>query len=589
MASCRLSGPARRPPANACRRVYGYAATVAAVAILFSPAWVCSDPGVPGPLGEPQRTKTTFKVPPTPTPVPTPQVLRSSGSRVTLAPAAGEAKVVLAGRYLDSVGAVELIFKGATVPGVTARVVSSRPASLEVAIQVSAGVADLSGLQLRLTGRAAPVVVPLNLLRVDVAHPAGPPPPTFPPATSLKIKQALVAPTKPPAKAAGNAKLRTVPPPIRVPATPTPALVGPASPLGDWAVRAGTDADIWTEPRIDSVPPQGRASEPIEITGRGLGVPSEPRRTQVLFYGGRLRPRVEGDVLSASYRSVQVEVPRGAVTGRVQVTTPGGQSESATDFEPVYLLHYPPDVFAPGGGLGFMHFYDSVLVLAHGQYNSLFQVSSEMQVMGFDDQYFTMAAYEQRIDAVLIKTTLRVRIPGSNRSDRGKVIRSHPLTFTVDGTNVVIAANFESEGWEYIGEYETQDVLTGEIYWKHFMDVDINDLAMTVTIPLEAGPNRYLPVVVGEIGGQTTFTTRLAIFDSPPFEVDETPIKTFIQDDVDAKVHATFNSEGFRMSLAAAFSRLILDSPTFQGVPLVRYEVLPARDGGFDIKAVLGE
>lgn len=521
-----------------------------------------------------------------PTPVPLPRVLRSKVQRLELVAGGPEQKVVLRGQRLDSVTAAALVLNGRVLAGPSLRVAAASPGTVEVVVAVPVGFAELDGLQLRLTGRASPIVVPLSILRLNTTRAAAPPPKAVP----LKAgrSQASTATTDGGATAQKQQKLRAEP--LRRPSspTPTPALVGLPGPVAGAAV-AEIDADLWREPHIQSVPPQGRASEAIEIIGRGLGVPSQPERTQVSFYGGQWHPRVDGDVLSTSYRSVRVDVPRGAVTGTIRVTTPGGVAESPTRFEPLYLLHYAPDIFTPDGGLGFLHFYDSVLFLAYGSQNSLFQVSGEMQTMGFGDRFFTMDAYEQKIDAVVIKTTLRVRISGSNRADRSKIMRSHPLAFTVDGTNVVIDAGFESEGWEYVGEYETQDVLTGEIHWKHFMNVDINDLTLEVTIPLGAGPNRYQPLVIGEITGTTSFSTRLSIFDSPPFEVDETPIKAFIQDDVDAKVYATFNSEGFKYALATAFSRLVLDSPTFAGVPIARYEVVEARDGGFDIRAVLAE
>lgn len=68
---------------------------------------------------------------------------------------------------------------------------------------------------------------------------------------------------------------------------------------------------------------------------------------------------------------------------------------------------------------------------------------------------------------------------------------------------------------------------------------------------------------------------------------EETPIKDFIEEQVQSNANAFFGSETFRESLSLALSRQIRNSPTFQGIPVARFEVTAAADGGFDITAVL--
>jgi IPT/TIG domain len=69
-------------------------------------------------------------------------------------------------------------------------------------------------------------------------------------------------------------------------------------------------------------PPSGPVGTPVTITGTGL------KQTTVVKFGS-----VKATSLTVvSYTEVTTDVPTGAVTGKITVTTKGGSATSATSF-----------------------------------------------------------------------------------------------------------------------------------------------------------------------------------------------------------------------------------------------------------------
>jgi len=342
---------------------------------------------------------------------------------------------------------------------------------------------------------------------------------------------------------------------------------------------AEIDQELWMGPEITYCPEQGDVGSVIEIRGRGLGNPNMPEKTKVvLSYDYRVdNNAVEGELISVNYNSLRVRVPSGVKKRMPYVITPGGQSRSPNAFDPLYKRHWSQNIFTAQGTLGSLtHIYESRFVFAHGNNNSAFFPSNELITLGMNPYYFTYIPYQQRIDLLVGSTILRVRVAGSNRLKPSEVLETNSFRMLVDGKSLKIRLGFESSGTEFKGEYETQDVLTGKIHWKHFMNININNLVVNMTLQIQNQFPYRLLVSAPQVS--SSFSASFSIFDSPSFDVDETPIKDFIQSELEKNVRSFLNSDGFRVFFGSLITKQVKDS--FNRTPVVAFKAVAANDGG---------
>jgi len=343
-------------------------------------------------------------------------------------------------------------------------------------------------------------------------------------------------------------------------------------------------AVVWPKPKITSFPGKAPVGSVISIQGTGLGDYNQPDRTKVVIscdFWYYLRP-LYAELISVSPVEVKARVPNGAYYSPAAIVTPGGYAYAPGRFEPQYIQHFAPDVFQPFGTLGsILHFTESWFAIAHGDNNSAFNPSSAMLGLGFQQIFFTFPPYERRINLLVGSTTFRVRVNGSNRLNASESIRTTSFNVIVNGMSFVIYANFESYGTEFVGEYETQDIFSKKISWNHCLDLNIDNLKVSATMPITSDPAYYPNQIrFGEIKISIEFSANFSVLGSPPFTIDQTPIKDYLQAEIEREAYKTFNSDGFK-GMFNSFMNTYLRN-LYQGTRVHTIQVQAAGDGGLD-------
>lgn len=344
-------------------------------------------------------------------------------------------------------------------------------------------------------------------------------------------------------------------------------------------------AVVWPQPRVSSCPAAAPVNSVISIGGSGFGYLGERDKTKVaLSYSGTYdRSPVYAEIVSLSPTEVRVRVPNGARRVKPAVVTPGGCGYAPANFDPQYIQHLSPDAFKPTGDLGSLfHISECRFVFANGTDNSAFIPSNAMSALGFGRTLFTFPPRDQRIDLAVASTIFRVRLKGSNRLNASESLQTTAFGVDINGTDILINLAFESDGTEFIGEYETRDVLSGKIYWKHCLDLEDDALKVAVTLPVSTTRTflRYSFVSFGEVQAGASFVPRFSILGSPPFRIDEGPIKDYIKSEAERSIYNALNSEGFKSLLNSALTAYV--RRLFEGMPVVTVQAQKAGDGGLD-------
>ncbi len=347
-----------------------------------------------------------------------------------------------------------------------------------------------------------------------------------------------------------------------------------------------TAAVVWPRPQVTSCPAAAPVDSVISIRGTGFGHLGERDKTKVvLSYSGTYdRNPLYAEIVSLAPTEVRVKVPNGASHNKPAVVTPGGSAYAPATFAPQYVRHFAPDSFQPTGQLGsLIHLTESYFALAHGVNNSMYNPSSAMAGLGFPQVPLTFPPRDQRVDLAVASTIFRVRLKGANRLSAAESLRSTALGVAINGTDIVFNISFESDGTEFIGEYETQDVLSGKIHWKHCLNLEADDLKVSVTLPISTTRTwlQYQFLSFGEIKAAASFIPRFSVLGSPPFRIDEGPIKDYVKADTERSIYNALNSEYFKTKLTEALMAYV--RMLFQGSPVKSVQAQKAADGGLDL------
>ena len=362
---------------------------------------------------------------------------------------------------------------------------------------------------------------------------------------------------------------RAFPPKVSLTGTRTATSLGlrleaPSSaPEGSYALRliaGGTAFDVpqeilkigvvWGRPQItDYVPRQTPIGEIVTIRGKYLGDPAQLDKCQCLIRAGRVGETVRevvAETVSFSPTEWRVRVPDWAIYGNFRIVTPGGTSStpSGLAFDPLYLHIFPPDLFRETGALGILRFQESQFIFADGTQNSAFFPSGAMKGMGFQPAfYFTFPPYEKPVNLVVASTKYRIRLSGTDRRSITESLRTTSLDMAVDGTALKVTAAFESNGIEFVGEYETQDILSGKIYWKKFLNINIDNL--NINVALTPSFLTASQMVIQNAVATSSFNPGFVVLDFN-ISVDQTPIKDHIKRELETSLRNYFLSEDFR-------------------------------------------
>jgi hypothetical protein len=343
---------------------------------------------------------------------------------------------------------------------------------------------------------------------------------------------------------------------------------------------------FWGRPQIlDCIPRQAPIGTVITLRGNYFGDPTQPEKTQFLAWvrrAGELAHQAPAEIVSLSPKEAQVRVPDLAVYARWDCVTPGGRAWEfpVIDFDPLYIRTFPPDLFQPEGALGFLHFSQSQFIFADGPQNSVFLPSSDMRAAGFPEIFaFTFPPYEKFVNLVIGSTKIRVRLNGTNRRSRAESLQSTSLSMTIDGTTLKVEARFESDGVEFFGEYETQDILSKKITWHRFQDVNIDNLSLTAVLT----PTFFTAddIRIQSVTASSSFVPGFVILDQN-ISVDNTPIKDYIKAELEASLKNYLMSDAFRGAFLPIFGRQV--QTLFQGCPRLNViEVGRSDDGGMKL------
>ena len=246
-----------------------------------------------------------------------------------------------------------------------------------------------------------------------------------------------------------------------------------------------------------------------------------------------------------------------------------------------HVLHLPPDAFEAGGPLGGLEITRCRVVLAAGENASVLQVSPAMAARGFPGLAFTFPPYVREYDLGLGTAAVRVRVPGTNAADPATTLQSTSFGVRVAGTHLRLEVRFESDGTEFVGEFSADGPLTGKVPWRHALDVQANDLLVTVDLPLVA--SGMLPAV-GSVTADVDFTFAVTAFGAAPVLIDHPAIKEHIVSAARDGLRALFSSPGFRGGMSMALGALVLGDPSVAGLPVRGIELVPAADGGLDVR-----
>jgi len=342
----------------------------------------------------------------------------------------------------------------------------------------------------------------------------------------------------------------------------------------------------WGRPQLaDCIPRQAPIGTVVTVRGKYFGDPAHPDGTQVLGYvrqPGQPARKVAFELISLSTTEAKVRISDNAVYAQWDVVSPGGPAWEypIVNFDPLYIRTFPPNLFQADGTLGVLHFYDSQFIFADGTQNSVFISSSAMRGMGFPEIYaFTFTPYEKYVNLFIGSTKIRVRLNGTNRRSHAESLQSTSLGMTVDGTALKVDVKFESEGVEFFGEYETQDILSKKITWHRFLDVNIDNLSLTAALT----PTFFTAqdVRIQSVTVSSSFAPGFVVLDQN-ISVDNTPIKDYIKSELEASLRNYLMSDDFRLAFLPIFSGQV--QTLFQGSPPMSFiEVGRASDGGMKL------
>ena len=246
------------------------------------------------------------------------------------------------------------------------------------------------------------------------------------------------------------------------------------------------------------------------------------------------------------------------------------------------VLHVPTDLFAASGPLGALEIDACRIVLADGPNGSLLRVSPAMARLGFRDIMFTVPRLEREVVFGPLGTTLRLRIPGSDPADPAATIQSTRVSARIAGASIELSAAFERQGPELTGEYSAVDPRTGEEGWVRALDVEVDDLAVTASFPIQA---RGAELILGAPTVTTDFSFTVAGRGWAGVALDGTFAKDAVKSALEDAVAKAANLEAYRGPLATTLSTWLREGPFF-GLSLREFRLQPAADGGFDLVAV---
>jgi hypothetical protein len=246
------------------------------------------------------------------------------------------------------------------------------------------------------------------------------------------------------------------------------------------------------------------------------------------------------------------------------------------------VLHVPAGLFAAGGPLGALQLDACRIVLADGPGGSRVRVSPAMARMGFRDIAFTLPPLQRDVAFGPLATTLRLRIPGRDPADPGTTIQSTRLTLRVAGTSIELTADFESQGPEMTAEYYAGDPRSGEDGWVRALEVEADDLTVTVSFPVRA---EGATLSLGAPTATADFSFAVTASGLAGLALDDTFAKDAVRAAVEDAVAKALDLEAYRRPLATTITTWLGEGP-FKGLPLKAIRVLPAADGGMDLVAV---
>lgn len=246
------------------------------------------------------------------------------------------------------------------------------------------------------------------------------------------------------------------------------------------------------------------------------------------------------------------------------------------------LLHVPADLFAASGPLGALDINACRIVLADGPGASLLRVSPAMAGLGFRDIPFTVAPLKQEVAFGPLATTLRLRIPGRDPANPATTIHSTRVMTRIAGASIELTISFERQGPEMIGEYFARDPRTGEDGWVHALDVEADDLAITVAFPIQSrGPALGL----GAPTVNADFSFAVSGNGWAGLALDGTFAKDMVKSAIESAVATALDLEAYRTPLAATITTWLLEGP-FRDLKLREIRLQPAADGGLELLAV---
>jgi hypothetical protein len=246
------------------------------------------------------------------------------------------------------------------------------------------------------------------------------------------------------------------------------------------------------------------------------------------------------------------------------------------------LFHVPADLFAATGALGALQLDACRIILADGPGGSQLRVSPGMARLGFRDIAFTVPALQREVAFGPLATTLRLRIPGRDPAAPATTIQSTRLALRIAGTSVELSAAFESQGPELIAEYYAADPRTGAGSWAHALDVEADDLRVTVAFPIQAAG---AALVLGSPRVTADFSFAVAASGWAGLALDDTFAKGAVKAEIEGAIAKALDLEAYRAPLAATITTWLSEGP-FKDLPLKEIRVQPAPDGGLDLLGV---
>jgi hypothetical protein len=242
-------------------------------------------------------------------------------------------------------------------------------------------------------------------------------------------------------------------------------------------------------------------------------------------------------------------------------------------------LHVPADLFAASGPLGSIDLNACRVILADGPAGALLRVSPAMARRGFRDIPFSLPPLEREVVFGPLATTLRLRIPGRDPADPATTIQSTRVATRVAGATVELTVSFEGQGPELIGEYYAGDPGTGKDGWVHALDVEADDLTITVSFPILA---QGAALSLGAPTATAGFSFGVAASGFAGLALDGTFAKDLVKSAIERAVANALNLETYRTLLASTITTWLREGP-FQGLPLREIRLQPAADGGLDL------